>query len=467
MKKSETEFIEQYEIFETPQLSFLDVTTTIGYSIAGQKIVFIKKAAKNIHFSTDLITNKELNNFPFIIEIIDQYIGEEIFAVSNFSEILPLKVFITQFSKNLDFLCILFNKLLLILTESKFLQCISEFLESDMIWIDKNFNIKICWITFLVKNHKFFNNKVYKSNLKNIDGIINLFNYNKKRLQKRVDIEYKNDNVSSVCLNAAENIFSCVSEQKDSNDGTIKYKERTYTYDRGSVKVCSTKKLCIENYKDFCKTITNQKVNYFGLKVLLLKCIFHEDDVNAKNIDVYISRLKKLFLEQSDSKFKDSEALKIIYNFIVYNNINSKPIEIVNDEYINFMDNFFYKLKITTLSEKKSYDVDNLKEKMVVENDGCLFKEKGFDMSDYNTKSYKKGRFFICQAIPNSHTKDKKQELEINKVFQIIEIQSKQIEMMYQTLKDYNKIDHLIDAQLKSLSLQANEMLNTLDKNQE
>ena len=46
MKKSETEFIEQYEIFKTPQLSFLDVNTTIGYSIAGQKMVFIKKWRK-------------------------------------------------------------------------------------------------------------------------------------------------------------------------------------------------------------------------------------------------------------------------------------------------------------------------------------------------------------------------------------------------------------------------------------
>lgn len=253
------------------------------------------------------------------------------------------------------------------------------------------------------------------------------------------------------------NNFFLYNECKSSKG--IKYDNKITSLNRGTVKVCGTKKLCIDNVNSLCKTKIKHSKNLFGIKLLLLQIVFINEKINQKNSSIYFAKLKNIYKAKSSELFQWTDELSIVVKFILdITNTKFSDCSFKNEPNL-FIRNYVEKIEGYFLkSELKKPENKNDDETFVKP-----FKEKGYDMKLLGTKSFQKGRFLVCQAVPSVNIRDIKTRKNLKKILEIIEIQNRQIEIMYQKLKSSNKMEDIIDKQLQSLSLQANEILSDLE----
>ncbi|EQB59943.1 hypothetical protein NAPIS_ORF02466 [Vairimorpha apis BRL 01] len=129
-------------------------------------------------------------------------------------------------------------------------------------------------------------------------------------------------------------------------------------------------------------------------------------------------------------------------------------------------------LKNKTTTEKNQSITENIKKsnpndinvKDVLENNSEIFEQKGFNMNKFDTKTYKKGRFFVCEAVPNAKLQDNTKN--IKKLCKVLDIQNQQIQMIYQSLKNRVEIENQVDEQLSALSIKANEVFEDLSSSE-
>lgn len=468
MHENTIDLKEEHLINETPFYTCNEISSFLAYSKQTKDLILLRKFNSKIPICKKLFTLEEINDSGYFLKIQNISSQDELSVVQDFEDFIPLRLFLEDNHSNFDFLYDILKNILNISKNSSLINEISDFLDIDTIWINKEHKIKICWFTFIVKYQKYFDNTIHKISLNTASGVLSLFNLNKKRLIKRLSKnvnEVKKENRTSF-YDITDNFFAYNSNIKVKPNLDITYTNIGHNMtedDKESIRVCGTKKLCVVNNKLF-DMIKKPKslINFTGIRFLLLRIFFYQESVDTRNVETFISRVKNILNDKSFGSVSLTDKLTKLLNFIISE--NNEPIEMTTDQKENIDNDRVNKL----LSEIKQFVPDDTQintksnTKFVTVHD--IFVERGFNMADFDTKTYQKGRFYVCQAVPNS-VKENKKDVDLNKIFQIIEIQNKQIEMMYQTLKEKNNIDKLIDDQLECLSIQANAMLTDLEKN--
>ncbi|KAK6090550.1 hypothetical protein P3W45_000273 [Vairimorpha bombi] len=470
MHENTSKIQDNHFINETPFYTCNEISTYLGYSKQTKDPILLRKFKSVIPICKNLFTLEEINESSYFLKIQNISSQDGLRVVQKFEDFIPLGLFLEEKQTNLDFLYDILKNMVQMSKKSSLLNEISDFLDIDTIWINKEHNIKICWLTFIVKYQRYFDNTIHKLSLNTVSGVLSLFNLNKKRLMKRLSKnvnEIKKESRTSF-YDIGENFFAYNSNIRVKHNLDITYTNIGHNMtedDKESIRVCGTKKLCVANNKisDINKQ-TKCLINYSGVRLLLLKIFFTKENVDTRNIETYISLVKGILNDESLGSYHVTDKLTKALNFIISE--NNEPIEMENDQKENIDNERVHKL----LSKIKQFvpgDLNiNTKYNTKFETVHDIFVERGFNMADFDTRTYQKGRFYVCQAVPNS-VKETKKDVDLNKIFQLIEIQNKQIEMIYQTLKEKNNIDKLIDDQLECLSLQANAMLTDLEKHDE
>lgn len=436
---------------EKNMIKIFSTDTTTTY-LTQDKNLLINRRINSGVLNKNLLLLKDINKMEYTLTILK--IHSDV-VIQAFEEYIPILIYNGEW---MEFLESFVDNLIIILKSCDFFQEIIEFIDPEAIWINYNMDIKICWLTIVLKYSKFFDNSVHKINLDSVENLIKLIKANRKRLKKRTN----------------EIIFT---QEQIINENTLHDEELRY----------------IEN-----------------LKILLIKVMYRTSDVNHKNIANYKSKIRNDF----DLRYK---AVNFILNglwdpmdynvepdmfinvFINEVKTNLKQLEIENKcknnifdstsskDYTetNHLNNDFendYKeifeinnnnnLKNKTTTEKNQSITENIKKsnpndinvKDVLENNSEIFEQKGFNMNKFDTKTYKKGRFFVCEAVPNAKLQDNTKN--IKKLCKVLDIQNQQIQMIYQSLKNRVEIENQVDEQLSALSIKANEVFEDLSSSE-
>ncbi|WUR03973.1 uncharacterized protein VNE69_07042 [Vairimorpha necatrix] len=522
--------------------------------------ILIKKYQHKYCFNPRLILQKDINNSPHILHTTNLETKFGILAYQEFNDFAPLNFIIEQDRSYKSYIYEIMISLIQINNDTDFFYEFADLLEIETLWINKNYKIKMCWVTFLILNEGYFDNTIFRRNTNELEGIYELIKFNKRRIQKRMNNnqeekanKYKDNNFKGTQEGEIQDKKYEENEETEDNKKIKQEQEKAEREERekdernrrfldyliersrkinakkeklekmrnnketisktpplkrgklrtfSSAKTFGTKKLCTEKInKEKTQKIKKEKTQN-KLKLILVKLLFNKEKVNQKNLDIYISKLQNIYDTKSNEFFTLTDKLISVLEFILEIKM---PIfnEMAKNETNEFIEKFVQNIKIKfkaseqRINENKTMNkmeeifrkemercealeeatrIERLKEAeqnrileetKEVEKVENTFEKKGFDMTSYKTKSYKKGRFLVYQAVPFIKDKETNEGINFNKIYRIIEIQNKQIEMMYKTLKDNNKIEELIDAQLESLSIKANDMLTDLEKRKE
>ncbi|EQB59942.1 hypothetical protein NAPIS_ORF02465 [Vairimorpha apis BRL 01] len=155
-----------------------DTTTTY---LTQDKNLLINRRINSGVLNKNLLLLKDINKMEYTLTILK--IHSDV-VIQAFEEYIPILIYNGEW---MEFLESFVDNLIIILKSCDFFQEIIEFIDPEAIWINYNMDIKICWLTIVLKYSKFFDNSVHKINLDSVENLIKLIKANRKRLEKRTN----------------------------------------------------------------------------------------------------------------------------------------------------------------------------------------------------------------------------------------------------------------------------------------
>ncbi|KAF9762937.1 hypothetical protein NGRA_1648 [Nosema granulosis] len=451
-KENEVKFIQEILISNKQ-----DVSTFIATKEKTNEKVILKKTLIPINSTLQTIMmNKEINNSRHILKTSNMFEKDKFtVVVQEYEGFMPLDTFLRNEN---NFICV--NEQIILYVVLKIFEILAEnsltkmirLVDVENIWLNEEGDLKICWMSTILRNLRLFDNEVYKMNINSLENINKLMDLNSKHCKKRIyNFPNKSDDrIEYATKTTLPNMF--VYEK------SVIFQDAGKTINKTGKRKYGNKKICIERseYEKVSEIEQRKKViNGDFIKKLVSKMIFYRSAISEKDLEANITRLTQIFKEERPTTaiidhVLTASTLQILRSLFEEQIIPEEMLKKLRDA----LDLQAIKKEIRNVLNRDKEESPSIKE---------VFARNGFNMEGYNTISYKKGRFQVYEAVP-APTENKKEHIE--DLLRIVDIQNRQIEMIYRTMKERNSIDKLEDDQLESLQKEISNILQKITKDE-
>lgn len=418
-----------------------DVTTYIATK-TGTKVILMKTNSFKSSLKP-ILMNPEINNDPNILKVEDIFQeNQSTVVVYKQDGFMPLEIF---FKKNFDEKLFLFVilKIIEILIKGRITKMM-EMIDLWNIWINEEGELRICWFSTILKNLRVFDNEVYKMNVSTLEDINKLISLNSKHCRKRL---YNFPNNSDDKIQYV-NMFHHQDKSIVFQDAVTKAGKRKY----GCKKVCLEKSE-LQEVSEKTKTVINLEI----VKKLILRMLLYKTSLEEKDLEAQLTRFTEVLKGSTISDFSlhflSDSSLHLLRSLFV-EHVDAEELLMTLRDQLDLS-------KVKNLCSGVTKEFTRVECQSEQHSAREIFAKNGFNMEEYSTIAYKKGRFQVYEAVPSPS--DKKKEY-VNDLLRIVDIQNRQIEMIYRTMKERNSINKLEDDQLESLSKEINNILQKITK---